>query len=229
MKQRMLQLRRRTVRLGIVVEGVAIIAAIAAAFWIGVGWSPIEVTVSMMITAVIVVFMLYLFGKALKKDNRTAWASYLVSLGIFGTFLGITVALLSLGTGAVEESVPDLLGGMQIAFISSAVGILLSLILRWKDVSTTVRGSGREKTAADIHDVLKRQTRVLESLERAMVGDGDATLITQLKLLRQDLAEITEAAKRTSDDAALGIEGVLEGLDVDVEETEDRLSQKNQA
>ena len=67
-------------------------------------------------TATIVLIMLLLFGKGLTQDNRAAWASYLVSLGIFGTFLGITVALLRFDPRAVEQSVPDLLSGMQIAF-----------------------------------------------------------------------------------------------------------------
>ena len=96
-----------------------VLAVMVLAFRIAAGLMP-QVNVSDVMTGTIVLIMLYLFRRGLTKDNRGAWASYLVSLGIFGTFLGITVALLSFDTRAVEQSVPDLLSGMQIAFISSA-------------------------------------------------------------------------------------------------------------
>ena len=135
---------------------------------------------------------------------------------------------------------------------------LLSLILRWKSVTETVSGAAEEKTAADVYAVLKHQTSLLESLETALVGDGDTRLITQLKLLREqskddaerirksldqfagtlseddsaafkNLEEITEGVKRTADDTVVAIEAALEGLEVEVKETQDQLSRKDQA
>ena len=148
-------------------------------------------------TAAIVLIMLALFGKGLTQDNRAAWASYLVSLGIFGTFLGITVALLSFDPRAVEQSVPDLLSGMQIAFISSAVGIFLSLVLRWKNVSGTVRGAASEgRTAGDIY--------------------------AQLTLLRKESKEGAEQIKQSLDHFAETL-AELEGRGNGVRETQDQL------
>ena len=188
-------------RLGVLVKGIVFfVAAIALAFWIGTGLMRLEVTVPGVITATIVLIMLFLFGKGLAQDNRVAWASYLVSLGIFGTFLGITVALLSFDPRAVEQSVPNLLSGMQIAFISSAVGIFLSLMLRWKNVSGVVRGGGSEgRTAGDIYaqltllrkeskDAAERISQSLDHLAETLAED-DRAASTHLK-------EIAEGVKR---------------------------------
>ena len=156
---------------------------------------PMQITVPGAMTAGIVLIMLVLFGKGLTQDNRAAWASYLVSLGIFGTFLGITVALLSFDPRAVEQSVPDLLAGMQIAFISSAVGIFLSLVLRWKNVSGTVRGAASEgRTAGDIYAQL--------TLLRKESKEGAGQIKQSLDHLAETLAELESrgnGARETQD------------------------------
>ena len=150
-------------------------------------------------TTIIVLLMLVMLGVFLRgrsAANRSAWASYLVSLGIFGTFLGISVALLSFDARAVEQSVPDLLAGMKVAFISSSWGIFLALVLRWRSLQITEAGAAEGKNADDIFAVMQGHTALLESLKNALVGDGDTTLITQLRLLRQ---ESKDNAARISD------------------------------
>jgi uncharacterized phage infection (PIP) family protein YhgE len=188
--------------------------------------------VSIVITTVIVLVMLGLFAQALRKaDNRSSWASYLVSLGIFGTFLGITVALWNFDARSVEESVPDLLSGMQIAFISSALGILLSLILRWQSVTGTVAGADEGKTADDIFMVLKGHTSLLESVKTALVGDGDTTLITQLKLLRGESKDGAERIREALDHFAKTLaennsKAFIEALEGAVREFNEKISEQ---
>lgn len=58
--------------------------------------------------------------------------SGLTALGMLGTFLGLTSGLEGLQIGSSEEiiaSVSVLLGGMNVAFVTSIVGIILSLVL----------------------------------------------------------------------------------------------------
>ena len=52
-----------------------------------------------LVTACIVVVMIVLFYRAWISEKRTIWASYLVQLGIFGTFLGIAIGLFGLDVG----------------------------------------------------------------------------------------------------------------------------------
>jgi len=187
--------------------------------------------VSAAMTAIVVLVMLIVFFRAWPKENRSSWASYLVSIGIFGTFLGITVALLSFDSDTIQESVPGLLGGMQIAFISSAVGIFLSLILRWKSVTGTVGGADEGKTAADIFMVLEGHTSLLESLKTALVGEGDTTLITQLKLLRTESKDGAKGIKDALDDFAKTLaennsNAFIEALKDAVSEFNDKISEQ---
>ena len=189
------------------------------------------ITPSMTITTVIVIAMLWLFFIALSKDNRPAWGSYLVSMGIFGTFLGITVALLSFDAGDVAASVPELLGGMQIAFVSSALGILLSLFLRWQSLVGVDGGPAEGKTADDIFRVLQNHTELLKSVETALVGDGDTTLISQLKLLRQESKDDARGIRDSLDDFARTLaennsEAFIEALESAVREFNEKISEQ---
>lgn len=50
-----------------------------------------------------------------------------ITLGIFGTFLGITVSLLNFDASELKENLPKFIEGLKTAFITSVVGIALSL------------------------------------------------------------------------------------------------------
>lgn len=186
---------------------------------------------AVILTGLIVLVMLGLFVAAWGRDNRASWASYLVSLGIFGTFLGITVALLSFDASSVEESVPDLLSGMQIAFVSSALGIFLSLILRWGTVSAPTAESAEGKTADDIYLVLREHSEHLGALNTALVGDGDTTLLTQLKLLRQESKDGSKAIRESLDEfgrtlAENNSKAFIEALEGAVREFNEKISEQ---
>jgi ABC-type transporter Mla subunit MlaD len=59
--------------------------------------------------------------------------NFFISYGIFGTFLGIVIGLSSLKFSKVEEleiTIPSLVNSMYLAFISSLIGIALSLTYR---------------------------------------------------------------------------------------------------
>lgn len=60
-----------------------------------------------------------------------------VSLGILGTFMGITIGISDINTGAdvqgIQTGINTLLSGMHFAFFSSIIGILLSLIYQFCD------------------------------------------------------------------------------------------------
>lgn len=54
----------------------------------------------------------------------------LTSLGILGTFVGISYALFEFDTRNLDNSISSLLDGMKTAFITSAIGITLSIVLK---------------------------------------------------------------------------------------------------
>lgn len=106
-------------------------------------------------TSVIGVFTLLLvaiFAIALittARGHANAFAhstpTLLTTLGILGTFLGIAIGLLQFDVSRVEYSIPTLLDGLKLAFITSIVGIALSAVLRLVLVLGT--GSTQTKSA----------------------------------------------------------------------------------
>ncbi|MDE5880900.1 MAG: hypothetical protein K2H60_04160 [Muribaculaceae bacterium] len=55
--------------------------------------------------------------------------TFVSTLGVLGTFYGITVGLLSFDTGDLDKSIPDLLDGLKTAFFTSLAGMIGSMIL----------------------------------------------------------------------------------------------------
>ncbi len=115
----------------------------------------------------------------------------LTSLGILGTFVGIVVGLIGFDIQAIDDSIGALLAGLKTAFITSLVGIFLAImfkaletigLLQPKQSAIANEAIGPE----DIHRELRAQREAMEKLTRAMVGDEEATLITQIRLLRGD-------------------------------------------
>jgi ABC-type transporter Mla subunit MlaD len=79
--------------------------------------------------------------KALKEPNTvnknffSLIPGLFITLGIFGTFLGIAVALLNFNPDnskeEFEKNLPQFLGGLQTAFLTSIIGIVLSLVFNF--------------------------------------------------------------------------------------------------
>jgi hypothetical protein len=114
-------------------------------------------------------------------------AEILTTLGIFGCFLGVVLALWNLNPNDLISSMPVLLGAIRTAFISSLFGVGSALVLR---------------TAQRFRKVSKRETRItsvstsslpvaelieaIEALRLGLIGNEQGTLLTQMKLLRQE-------------------------------------------
>ncbi|MEZ5064073.1 MAG: hypothetical protein R3B81_05020 [bacterium] len=148
-----------------------------------------------MVAVMLGIFAAYLVGR---KGQEREGGSLLTSIGIFGTFLGVSIALFRFQGAdetAIKNSVPVLLAGMRVAFFSSVVGLALSILLRVKVNLRREQGALTGATADDIHAVLTEQTDLLRTsskqIERALVGEGDTTLLSQLRLLRQEVGDNT--------------------------------------
>lgn len=81
-------------------------------------------TITIVITAVMVV----LFILSIKNGGRN-FKNEIVSLGIFGTFVGIAMGLYHFDVSNIKDSMPQLLEGLKTAFVTSGVGIFFSILL----------------------------------------------------------------------------------------------------
>jgi hypothetical protein len=144
-----------------------------------------------------IILLVFVFGCFFSiKSKYPNFVSYtpalLTSLGIFGTFGGIVIGLMLFDEKDIDGSISLLLGGLKTAFVTSLLGILTSIIFKGlqsmgflspKKVATQIDSA----TPEDILAAITGQNQSLDTLVTAIGGDGDGSLVSQLKLMRGDV------------------------------------------
>lgn len=103
-------------------------------------------------------------------------------MGVFGTFIGIYVGLQSFDIGEIEKSIPGLLEGLKLAFLTSLVGIGSALFLKCISLfQTTVDTSGET--------IDKLATSLAETLQ-SVETSGEINLRTQLVALNNTIKTV---------------------------------------
>ncbi|MBW2138125.1 MAG: MotA/TolQ/ExbB proton channel family protein [Deltaproteobacteria bacterium] len=70
--------------------------------------------------------MLFVFAYFWRAFSLTQSAASIVTvIGILGTFVGIAYGLYEFNPAEIEISIPNLLAGLKIAFVTSILGIFL--------------------------------------------------------------------------------------------------------
>lgn len=133
--------------------------------------------------------------------KRRKWIDQLPSiistLGVLGTFLGITRGLVSFNTATLDTSIPILLDGLKTAFFTSLLGMTGSLILN-RIVSAKFdkeqKKSEIENAARMIIDAMNANQRELPRLFK----DSNENLVSTLskdetvKVIRQDVEQLKD-------------------------------------
>lgn len=122
----------------------------------------------------------------------------LTTFGILGTFLGISTGLLHFDVGNIEASIPLLLDGLKLAFITSITGILLAVILRLALVLGPEAGTASAPAANALNgDTLPHDVTPTMLLQhQALMADAQLTatrqLVTQIAQLDNRLIQTLE-------------------------------------
>ena len=159
----------------------------------------------LIVTFAIVICMLVAIGwfRKLRHQQVNAIASIVTVIGVLGTFFGIAIGLYQFDTENIEASVPQLLEGLKIAFLTSIVGIGLSILLKAEALQRKQAVSEETYTGATVDDLAGllreildvereegNETReTLRSIEKSLTGDGDSTVLTQLQKLRTTFSD----------------------------------------
>ena len=182
-----------------------------------------------LIGAIIVIVLAYLyFSNRLKSNDPIVnhATSTLTSLGILGTFLGITIALFNFDTLDITNSIPKLLGGLKIAFISSILGLSLAILFRYKKSKSdeNEENAKDEYTAGDFFKQVSELTKEIangnKDIKEALVGDGDASLSTQIGKLRNDFRDFAE---KVAED---GSQKLIEALEQVIKDFNQKISEQ---
>ena len=126
----------------------------------------------------------------------------LVSLGILGTFIGIVIGLLDFDAHDIKNSIEGLLDGLKTAFITSLVGMSLSLVLKALDAWWFAPARSKAEIVPDtvtpehIYGAMNRQVQLLETLNQSLSGNEEGSVSGQLKLLRTDMNDFRQGLAR---------------------------------
>ena len=153
------------------------------------------------------IIMLMAIGRFWKMRHQqvNAVASIVTVIGVLGTFFGIAIGLYQFDTENIATSVPKLLEGLKIAFITSILGIAGSIFLKWSALNNRKKQAASKETYTgatvddlagllrnilDVEQEEGKETReTLRSIERSLTGEGDSTVLTQLQKLRTTFSD----------------------------------------
>lgn len=116
--------------------------------------------------------------------------SIFTTLGIFGTFLGIVYGLWDFDSDNIDKSIPELLGGLRTAFMTSIFGLVLSLL--FKAIIDYLRNNADALNTEPIDDELNALKLIFESLQtlnKSLIGKSDDSLATEIIKLRSQLRD----------------------------------------
>ena len=134
--------------------------------------------------ALICFFAVWIFGSfavgQFHPEVRRTISPLIVSIGILGTFVGVSIALWFFDPDAQGASIDGLLNGLKIAFFTSSVGLFFNILARWmwRSRGDEPLGQGEQQIVAELADIRK-----------AISHSGESSLSSQLR----DLHEINRA------------------------------------
>lgn len=176
------------------------------------------------ISLILFTFVLCLTGINSKGKTLSAVSAsgptILTSFGIFFTFLGIFLALQAFDVNDMNRSIPKLLAGLKLAFLSSVVGLGSSLFYRVVYPSIKSEESASDASAEDLLLELREITKGTSQVRDALVGDGDSSLSTQFSKLRNDFRDFAE---KVSED---GSKALVEALESVIKDFNEKISEQ---
>ena len=139
----------------------------------------------------------------------------LTTMGIFGCFFGIALALLTFDPKDVTHSVPELLNGVKTAFWASVCGVAgaLAIKVRQRFGAEPVQSKDEPRNAS-LDDVVSS----IGLLRKSIAGENDSSLISQIKLMRQEQNDNANNLRKSLDEFAdkvseLGSKALIEALE----------------
>lgn len=125
------------------------------------------------------------------KNNNANKNEY-TTLGMLGTFVGIAIGLCFFDTSNINQSLPQLLGGLQLAFWTSIAGLGSALYHKWHFFKFNEQIGEKDEQTDDLLKNIAKNIKVLGE-------DKESSIIGQLKLLRSDFGDF---AKKVADSSA---------------------------
>ena len=220
----------RKIILGILmVSGVGIVFILIPNSWIPDLFTRLYVCVQFVV--LLVMFDVLWKDEGWYAHTNTA-ASIVTVIGVFGTFLGIFIGLQPFDTENIKDSIPPLIEGLKLAFLTSLVGIFSAIILKaFAFAYQMIKGKDPgEETIMQLFNsqtgellkpltaLLKSQTEesqqtqnTLNSIKTSLSGDR-STALTQLEYLATRQDELINSEKIGQDQIAKSLDSIKTSL-----------------
>ncbi|MCG9642086.1 MotA/TolQ/ExbB proton channel family protein [Vibrio sp. Isolate34] len=148
------------------------------------------------ISDLFILIIMAVFGLGLFFSYKSAYSGFvascpnlLTSLGILGTFTGIVVGLMEFDPANIDDSITLLLAGLKTAFLTSLVGMFLSIL--FKGINGLLTRTDDEVIEdvgpSEIYNVMNAQLESTKLLVSSIQGTEDSSLTSQIKNLRTDI------------------------------------------
>lgn len=132
--------------------------------------------------------------------------SLISTLGVIGTFLGITVGLIAFNSHDLDKSIPLFLDGLRTAFFTSLLGMIGSLILNRtlsKKLSDETESWGIEKATQSIIEALNTNhntlIKAMNSAGYKTSADNVSEIKTMIKGIASDLSQMKDDIEQLKD------------------------------
>lgn len=187
--------------------------------------SPTTTFLQLVAWIILLVFF-FVAVNGVKKETGTraqlarSAPNVLTSIGIFFTFLGIFIALINFSVIDISDSIPVLIGGLQLAFSSSVLGLGLSVAFRIYAARARRGEAADTASAGRIIGELKELNENTKLVREALTGEGEASLSTQFGKLRNDFRDFAEKMK---DD---GTQALVQALEEVIRDFNEKLSEQ---
>ena len=178
------------------------------------------------------------------KGHIDNGAQYATTTGVFFTFVGITMALLSFDTQDIEGSIKGFISGMSLAFITSLIGIFVGYFIRKMQDSVEMGASDdisfNIRTTAENSHYLKKLVANQENdsnqlllsaiikLEESVKISSSGQLSQEIQKLSESLQEYVHASK-ASNKALESIPAKIEDQSTVIRELATKLEESNNA
>ena len=187
-------------------------------------------------------FLAWKYISTTDQDNlpsRKKWVeqlpSFVSTLGVFGTFIGITMGLLAFEPNDLNNSIPLLLDGLKTAFFTSLLGMLGSLILTRRVNHKLDILNQPEEQQSEIEKSANLIVNAINNLDSNM--PTLQIIYSQLRLLKDDFGTVAKdtiagSLKEIEDNLSTLVNDQVRQLADDVEEIKahmEDLKEKNES
>lgn len=123
--------------------------------------------------------------------------STLTTIGVLGTFIGITLGLVNFDVSSIESSIPSLLEGLKTAFLTSIAGIIAGLAVKIRKFKLSREATGEEEFTPErfqsmFAEHLETQQAVattMKEVSELLSSNRESSVSSILERLRNQLAD----------------------------------------